>query len=73
MSAKLKPCPFCGGPARLSEVGSGVFEKWYMAQACCNASDCAATSFCATGKSKRAVRLKAIAAWHRRPLPPESR
>ena len=53
---KLKPCPFCGGPARLRGPDHGVYEIFCDAD-----SDCDALPPI-TGAIKRGV----IAAWNRR-------
>lgn len=60
---KLKPCPFCGGRARLSGPIQGVYEIF------CDAdydedtgeSDCDALP-CISGATKNGI----IAAWNRR-------
>lgn len=55
MSAKLKPCPFCGGETKIRTY-SGMGRTMFFVQ--CN--DCAAESSCYDTKEE------AVAAWNRR-------
>jgi Lar family restriction alleviation protein len=57
MNNELKPCPFCGGEARLRPERLGIEKEWRVECECWNSCG-AATSF--LGKTE------AIAAWNRR-------
>lgn len=56
--AKLKPCPFCGGEAKVHVIFRG------MVIVCCKNDDCAATCPLSARPKK-----DAIAAWNRRVQP----
>jgi Lar family restriction alleviation protein len=61
MSAKLKPCPFCGAEPRVRPVRNHSNGMRYASVVCWN-DDCK-VSVHATGDSEE----EAIAAWNRRP------
>ncbi len=55
----LRPCPHCGGPARLEEVGPGRKVKlWFRVR--CEDYDCGGTTWAMLGPEA------ATTAWNRR-------
>ena len=62
MSTELKPCPFCGGKARLHEIASTYHVLWRYVM-CDN---------CLTSNDNYSTEEEAIAAWNRR-VPDEAR
>ncbi len=60
MSASLKPCPFCGGDARVAAMS---FDE-YSAEVGCGQPDCHAVAFVACD-----TEAEGIAAWNRRSDP----
>lgn len=57
---ELKPCPFCGGKARIEDI-STEDEKYYMMQ--CTNDECGASACFGDHSTSKS---KAIAAWNRR-------
>lgn len=60
MPNKLKPCPFCGGKARIVDFMNYDYEKRF--EVCCSNMDC----FILPHTRESATKQKAIEAWNRR-------
>ncbi len=60
MSDELKPCPFCGSPAKAWGDDSDHFS-WLLVRIICE------NTVCGTRGNNYATRAEAIAAWNRRP------
>lgn len=62
MMAELKPCPFCGGKARIVDNGETQNSKYYFVDVICENMVCRGCSSCLESKTKQ----QAIAAWNMR-------
>ena len=58
----LKPCPFCGGKAKIVTNGEIPKSKYYFVDVLCEDMNCRGCSSCLEYKTKR----QAISAWNRR-------
>lgn len=60
---KLKPCPFCGGEARLEQIPGATWDKFVVT---CKSKKCCAfyIGYCDEGLYD--TRTKAIEAWNTR-------
>jgi Lar family restriction alleviation protein len=60
--AELKPCPFCGGEAKIVDNGEASTNKYYFVDVLCKDMSCRGYSSCLEYKTKQ----QAIEAWNRR-------
>lgn len=60
MMTELKPCPFCGGKARIVENGEPETSKYYFVDVLCTNMVCRGCSSCLESRTKK----QAIAAWN---------
>ena len=59
---ELKPCPFCGGEAKIFENGEERKSKYYFVDVLCKDMNCRGCSSCLEYRNKQ----EAIEAWNRR-------
>ena len=61
ITERILPCPFCGGPASVEELGAS------FSVGCCNRDEAARLGY--QSLTVFATRSEAVAAWNRRHLP----
>lgn len=63
MGARLKPCPFCGGEARLvvKKGRNAIHSYWYREKVICKRKSCSAS-----GRTEKRPGI-AVAKWNKRP------
>ena len=65
MTDELKPCPFCGGPAKLRTANGGIFMFSFGCQITCE--PCAVDiTYAGSDLDSQRIKRRAIAGWNRR-------
>ncbi len=60
----LKPCPFCGGAAKLDAWPNSLGSGWYLGNARCSRR--CGVEFTSTGKNRAVAQRNAAKRWNRR-------